>query len=635
MELTLTSYIHIAGALLFIFLALTGWGWIAARLLRLTRQPDFSMLPALGMAISAVLGGIFSLLGIVSPTMTHLYLAAGTGATAMMLIINRRQLSATGTNLVTYLRKNPLVLLPGILAIGLLMITILQSGLSHFNTHDDFHAYLVFPSKMIQTGSFGVDPFNERRMMVLGGHCFLQALVLGTIDLRYLNLLEMGIGWLVFILLIAGYGIKRNLSAYVWLSLIIIMHFMTLPLLNASSAVTGAALFLALMRAFFFTRSESTAQRVLMLAILTAGLCALKNSHFVGAGMLLLLVYLYSQKTNWKAHIYEFLFVVITTGVFLAPWMLEMMLSSGTFLYPVFGKGYHGSAYGSFPSASAGEFSLIWLYHSIRYIVLSKSLIWGLLLTVVIVRNKEVLAFQRRLILAIFVGSWISAFLIVLTSGLGRYAFPVTLSCTFLLTMYFLALPATGKWTASRQRKALFRIGILAIMFILYGWTGVASHPSSRFKIRFQTQSQWTPAEFVQYKQVLDSVPAGAQVLVRVSKPFLFDFKRNEIFTVDWPGGASPPPGLPLMQDAEKIAAFLLEKSIRYVVYSYEDEAGYPYAKYRDRLTWQYGYLTRTRDLSIHTFMFHKRLMDMNKYFKKIYDDGSIWVLDLAQKTDA
>jgi hypothetical protein len=388
------------------------------------------------------------------------------------------------------------------------------------------------------------------------------------------------------------------------------------------------------MRAFFLTEQESLIQRILILGLLTAGLCSLKNSHIVGAGMLVLLVYLLSEKSFRVAHLRDLLLVVIVTGIFLSPWMLEMKISSGTFLFPLFGKGYHGSAYGSFPSNNVGEFSLIWFYDSIRYIAFRKSFILGLLLTVFIVRNKRLKPFQRRLNLAIFIGSWITAFLLVLISGLARYAFPVTLSCTFFLITEFLALPSVGHKPVSRYQHPGIRIGLLILVFIFFSWPNGISQPLSRITNLLNPQRQWTPEEVVQYRQAQNSIPTGSLVLARVSKPFLFDFQRNEVFTVDWPGGASPPPGLPLMKNAEKIVDYLLTKSIRYVIYSYGDEAGHPYAKYKDRLTWQYAYLTRVRDLTIYTFMFHKRLMDMNRYFKKIYDDGKICVFDLAQRIE-
>ena len=69
------------------------------------------------------------------------------------------------------------------------------------------------------------------------------------------------------------------------------------------------------------------------------------------------------------------------------------------------------------------------------------------------------------------------------------------------------------------------------------------------------------------------SIPQGETVLARLAYPFLLDFKRNRIFIADWPGGASLPPGMPSFKGAEALANYLISKSIRYVAYSYANEA--------------------------------------------------------------
>lgn len=66
-----------------------------------------------------------------------------------------------------------------------------------------------------------------------------------------------------------------------------------------------------------------------------------------------------------------------------------------------------------------------------------------------------------------------------------------------------------------------------------------------------------------------NTLPEGEVFLARVDKPFLFDFRRNNILIVDEPGNASSPPGLPLFKGAEAVAQYLLSKSIRFVVFSY------------------------------------------------------------------
>src|SRR4028118_678173 len=75
---------------------------------------------------------------------------------------------------------------------------------------------------------------------------------------------------------------------------------------------------------------------------------------------------------------------------------------------------------------------------------------------------------------------------------------------------------------------------------------------------------------------MLDSVPQKSIVLTRLDNPFLMNFKKHTIWIADYPGGASLPPGMPSFKGEEALADYLLSQSIRYVAYSYANEANFP-----------------------------------------------------------
>ena len=156
---------------------------------------------------------------------------------------------------------------------------------------------------------------------------------------------------------------------------------------------------------------------------------------------------------------------------------------------------------------------------------------------------------------------------------------------------------------------------------------------SDRINNLLRPTVQWTDADEKQYRDVQNSIPAGPQVMVRVSKPFLFNFQRNTIYTVDSPGGASPPPGIPIMSHTSEMADYLLTKSIRYIIYSYGDEAGYSSDELGQRLPLRdYYALGRIKYEALYILIFQKHLSALGKLYKKIYDDGQIFVLDLGQR---
>jgi hypothetical protein len=129
------------------------------------------------------------------------------------------------------------------------------------------------------------------------------------------------------------------------------------------------------------------------------------------------------------------------------------------------------------------------------------------------------------------------------------------------------------------------------------------------------------------------AVPAGANILAYIDTPFLFDFTHNPIFVVDCPGEASLPPGLPVRQGGEAVATYLLGHNLRYVIYSYKTQAGSPRATFGFLLDPAYG--TLVNRIAALSFAFQDDLADLSHTRVRIYDDGNIFVLDLAHHLPA
>jgi hypothetical protein len=64
------------------------------------------------------------------------------------------------------------------------------------------------------------------------------------------------------------------------------------------------------------------------------------------------------------------------------------------------------------------------------------------------------------------------------------------------------------------------------------------------------------------------SLEAGARVLSAVSKPFFWRFDRHVIHSVDCPGQASPPPGMPFFQGPDALAGYLLDLGYTHLAFS-------------------------------------------------------------------
>jgi hypothetical protein len=131
------------------------------------------------------------------------------------------------------------------------------------------------------------------------------------------------------------------------------------------------------------------------------------------------------------------------------------------------------------------------------------------------------------------------------------------------------------------------------------------------------------------YARMQRVVPEGAVLLTRLQYPFLLDFASHTIFIADLPGGASPPPGMPSFQGGESLAAYLCGQGVRYVAYSYAQEAGFGRATFRSRL--HPGTHPWPRAQARLAFDFQSSLDELGRTRHRIFDDGDVFVLDLGR----
>jgi hypothetical protein len=84
----------------------------------------------------------------------------------------------------------------------------------------------------------------------------------------------------------------------------------------------------------------------------------------------------------------------------------------------------------------------------------------------------------------------------------------------------------------------------------------------NRFSLRLIEQQQ------LYMKHIQESIPRGRSALSAMPYGYVIDFRRNSVDIADFPGMASPPPGLPLNKSTEIQLRFLREHNIDYLIYS-------------------------------------------------------------------
>jgi hypothetical protein len=634
---------------LVILASMVGWGAVVNRLLFPRYPVDWGQRAAWGLALSVIVGGVLNVLHWISRETVLAYLGLGLLSWLLNAAISRSfqfkwLTSSTAGD------ENRRIVTIGILIVALLALiqyAASVSGVQHggsvsptnFNRDDDFQAYFVFPEKMLQTGSMGPDPFSGRRLQSsLGGQSFLDTFVLCILSVQNLHVLDSGLGLLIILGLLWGTMQEHGISPAGSVGALLVFLLIPAPTSNITSLYTGLALFLSLYRTLDWKEFPSSpfVSRLLIIAMLSAAICSLK-SNFIPACVFALscsfLCHLFG-KSNRRIAAAEAVSTGLLVFAFMLPWMISMYQSSGTLLYPLLGKGYHQSVYGS----SLSAYSELTLVKSCRLILehmtdASSLVLLGL--GAFYAWSREWGICGREGALSVALGAVAGKFVMVLATG-GVYSYQYS---------FAFVTAATGVLIAEGLRSCKVRnqnepshstgwiVAVAAGVFLVGSWWDGSRRMYldclSSIREGVENAPLVSSQEVKEYKGLQESIPPLEVVLTRLDKPFLLDFQRNKIFIADLPGQVSPPPGMPLFRGSEPLASYLIAKSIRYVAYSYGDEAGF--TRYFSYMLSPYNNVWG-RTIAQHTYDTQDNLTELGKTRKRIYDDGKSFVLDLQQR---
>lgn len=580
---THANWLFLAAALAwacYLLSAFAGWGTLIARVLLPAQRVDWALRAALGLAASVVVGGALNLAGVISRPLLLALLASGVALAARTV---RREWPAISLAVReaggAWWRDWGLAALVGA-AVTVAAIELAGSAFGainnvslfrDFDVHDDYQAYLAFPEAMLQHGSIPSQPFDARRIITLGGQSFLHTLVLVMLPLRALHSLDGGVAFAIFLAVLAGLLADRRVHPR--LAVLVVLFVLALPHLdargNTSGLWTGAALLLAL-----FTFADSGLletggawRRGATIALLASAMTAIKLTFFPVVALFLAASWLFGlQHRDGRGDIVrEAGTTALLTLAFLAPWMIALHQSSGTFFYPLLGAGNYGSvSTGNFAAVtgdfavSIGERADIVFNHVVR--------VWPVLLLGLLASDRN----RRRPTLAFALATALSIAVLVLIGdpwldrSLSRYAFPI--ASTALAALLAASLSAVAE-------RAHLRIALAGAVAVAAFARGEAMARLSLVQSvanlggAVSGEAIDYPAERAETRVLQDAVPSGEPIFARVPFPFTFDFRRNPILIDSLPGMASPPPGLPTFAGGEPVARYLRDRGIRYLAY--------------------------------------------------------------------
>jgi hypothetical protein len=335
-----------------ILVSLIGWGGAVNRILFPQYRVDWGQRAAWGIAWSVIFGGLLNVTWTISQATILIYICLGALYGIIDAWANKTSIADDLNRLINAFKENIFLAIGTVIACLLTAVQYSASVSWHtFNLIDDYHAYFVFPQKMLQIGSLGSDPFSERRLVsALGGQSFLHTFSLSLLDERSLYLIDPGCALLVMIGLIIGYCQQKKVSKSSTLLIVFGLLSISRAHINITGMLIPVCLFFSLFRVFEWDNLKATniQSNAAIVGLLAAAICALKST-FIPACIIFFtssyLFYIFGSQIKHKA-IYEFCLASILLAVFILPWSISMYQSSGTLLYPIFGRGFHGSVYG-------------------------------------------------------------------------------------------------------------------------------------------------------------------------------------------------------------------------------------------------------------------------------------------------
>ena len=626
---------------IFFLVSFIGWGGAINSILFPKHRVDWAQRATWGIAGSVIFGGLLNVTWTISPPTIVIYICSGAVYGIIDAWRNKTSLAKDLNQLINNFKQNKFWAIGTVVAF--IWAAVQYSGWVFwydFNLHDDYHAYFVFPHKMLQIGSLGSDPFSDRRLVsALGGQSFLHTFILSVLDERSLCLIDPGSALLVMIGLLIGYCQKKNLSKNS--TLMIVFGFLSLNLVrvNITGVLIPACLFFSLFKVLEWEGLKATniPNNAAIVGLLAAAICALKTT-WIPACIILFAssycFYIVGSKTKHKA-IVEFCLAGILLAAFILPWSISMYQSSGTLLYPILGRGFHGSVYGGAVKLPNSEIPpdigrQLRLYAILTIIYIPTVL--GIRFWIIGLSKKPIV---REATLSILISTVAGTAIIGFSTGgseVYRYGYSLLIVMFAVFILIFVEYIEQNNLNLNLKKIALGSAVFLSLLVAIYShrYNGFTQYNDYRNSISrgLNNVPLVTPQEREKYAKMLDSVPERERVLTRLDKPFLLNFKKHTIWIADYPGTASLPPGMPSFKGEEALADYLVSQSIKYVAYSYANEANFPRKYLEVRLLPKTPFWLRNQALN--TFEFQDSLQKLGESRKRIYDDGQNFVIDLS-----
>lgn len=616
-----------------------GWGRLIERLAFPQHRADVGLRMAWGAAGLIFLGGLVCSVSLATRSVLLALVLGGVFLSLAYAVRSRAEPKSAGGDGSRVWPAGAVVAL-SLVAVLVGVQYLAGAAGSNLNVNDDHIAYLVFPKKILATGSL-IEPFSLRRMTAYGGQSFLLALaLLGSASPMQAPLLDFGLSLVVVLSLILGAADRRTPRELLLLPVLFVVSLENLRA-NTASEMSGVVFFLALFRTARWSGfKERPLAGAVTLSLVAAAGCTLRQSYLLPIGLFLTIFYLPTVIVALRMRASEggprVGPVGTATGallLFLLPWALLSHRSNHTFLFPLISGNYRPAFRLLIDQANLDErIRLFW--ENICHGSPVHSLPFFLLAGMAIPWRKTDGALPALMWASLF-GFLATVFSLPFTdeSNIARYYYAFEVAMVLAAMLAAFSLPWTFSAGSDRARAAIPAVlAAVALGLQLQQVAGTVHTDYLRMGSRILAADS-QPSSLADggdgYLKLQASIPAGAPILAMLDAPFWLDFRRNRIDLVDLPGAASPAPGMPL-DDDEALVRYLGGLGYRYVAFVRSSRSHGLYR--REALT---NLLRGSPNPQVvATVPFFLRMFDRFESLAKsrriLYDDGGMVALDLT-----
>ncbi len=465
------------------------------------------------------------------------------------------------------------------------------------NINDDDPAYLYFAQRLLSTGGL-IDPFNNRRITSYGGASVYQAIFLRIAGNESLQAFDLVFGALLLIALVVG--TRRRPLWFIGAVLVaasVIFGHGAGPIANLSPRYSSAVLVLGgalvLVRIDAPGRSRRAELWRCALGGATLAACVSFRTQIVLPGVLAALVVVV-RPPGWRPRLARLGALVAGAVVGLGGWAVALNRSSRTPLFPIVRGNFSGHPAAIEPGITAAFYLRLLgrlLAQDGTGLLVAAAVAVGVWMVLRRPRNSVEAVVTLTVAIGCAVGCALNALFFSSSQlfDVTRYTAPTDLAGGLLALDLLWREPQRPTTTAGEtgaprhlppggdRRWALVNGGfvVVAILVAVVGsvpTTVKASVRGDLQALRAAAKVSGIPDRYAQlrpeYAKLNAAIPTGARVISAVDFPALLDFTKFDVTTLDLPGVASSPPGMPFFKGPAAQLTYLQNAGFTFLAYS-------------------------------------------------------------------